>query len=297
MSLSQFIRDNTNGGHNIARLLIDVMEGRIDNARVSHRLTAARLLTIYGYGDVDDSTSANTPEVSDRKWARRVRLSIGADLTRLIKANTDDGQDVVMFLIDVMEGRVEGINVGHRLSAAKELLGPGVRKEPKQRPPQASGIENTQAVDSQQASGTHHPPRGCRLRGPPGRAESHPHMQLPPRTLIPSKDLHLPPFVLTLSKDLHLPPFILSPSKDLQLSPFILSPSKDLPPFILSLSKDSSIPPTQTGPQSEPTHQPAKPAPVHPVENPLWREPVQARSIPPTQPEANPDFDPNAHHY
>ena len=122
MSLSQFIRDNTNDGHNIARLLIDVMEGRIDNARVSHRLTAARLLTIYGYGDVDDPTGPNTPEVSDRKWARRVRLSIGADLTRLIKANTDDGQAVVMFLIDVMEGRVEGINVGHRLSAAKELL-------------------------------------------------------------------------------------------------------------------------------------------------------------------------------
>ena len=49
MSLSQYIRDNTNDGHNIARLLIDVMEGRIDNTR----LTAARLLTIYGYGDVD----------------------------------------------------------------------------------------------------------------------------------------------------------------------------------------------------------------------------------------------------
>ena len=29
MTLSQYIRDNTNDGHNIARVLIDVMEGRM----------------------------------------------------------------------------------------------------------------------------------------------------------------------------------------------------------------------------------------------------------------------------
>ena len=122
MSLSQYIRDNTNDGTDIAGILIDVMNGRIDGASVSHRLTAARLLTIYGYGDVDDFTDASTSNVSDRKWARRVRVSIGTDLTRLIKANTDDGQAVVMFLIDIMEGRAEGANVEHRISAAKELL-------------------------------------------------------------------------------------------------------------------------------------------------------------------------------
>ena len=122
MSLSQYIRDNTNDGTDIAGVLIDVMNGRIHGASVSHRLTAARLLTIYGYGDVDNFTDANTSNVSDRKWAKRVRVSIGSELTRLIKANTDDGQAVVMFLIDIMEGRAEGANVEHRISAAKELL-------------------------------------------------------------------------------------------------------------------------------------------------------------------------------
>ena len=41
--------------------------------------------------------------------------------------NAHQGQDrrwacICMFLIDVMEGRAEGANVGHRVSAAKELL-------------------------------------------------------------------------------------------------------------------------------------------------------------------------------
>ena len=128
MSLSQFIRDNTNDGTDIAGVLIDVMNGRIDGAKVNHRLAAARLLTIYGYGNVDDFTNTNTPEVSDRKWAKRVRASIGPDLTTLIKLMTDDGQKMVMFLIDVMEGRAEGANVGHRVLAAKELLNRGFGK-------------------------------------------------------------------------------------------------------------------------------------------------------------------------
>ena len=63
MSLSQFIRDNTNDGRNIASVLIDVMEGRLDGCKISHRLTAARMLTIYGYEDADDFIADNTSDV------------------------------------------------------------------------------------------------------------------------------------------------------------------------------------------------------------------------------------------
>ncbi|MCE2459001.1 MAG: hypothetical protein J4G14_14500, partial [Dehalococcoidia bacterium] len=34
----------------------------------------------------------------------------------------NDGQEMCIFLIDVMWGKVEGIRIGHRVSAAKELL-------------------------------------------------------------------------------------------------------------------------------------------------------------------------------
>ena len=123
MSLSQFIRDNTNDGRNIASVLIDVMEGRLDGCKISHRLTAARMLTIYGYEDADDFIADNPASSSDVQGRRSgIWVQIDPILTTLIKIRTDDGRAIALFFIDVMEGRVEGIHVGHRVAAAKELL-------------------------------------------------------------------------------------------------------------------------------------------------------------------------------
>ena len=123
MSLSQFIRDNTKDGRNIATLLIDVMEGRLDGCKINHRLTAARLLIIYGYEDADNFIAGNTPDSSDEEGRRSgTWVQIDPILTTLIKIRTDDGRAIALFFIDVMEGRVEGIHVGHRVAAAKELL-------------------------------------------------------------------------------------------------------------------------------------------------------------------------------
>ena len=122
MSISQFIRDNTSDGRNIARVLIDVMEGRLNGTRISHRLSAARLLTIYGHDDAPDFIDDNTPDKAETGSGRKIWLEIDSGLKTLIRARTDDGRVICMFLIDVMEGRIKGIHVGHRLSAAKELL-------------------------------------------------------------------------------------------------------------------------------------------------------------------------------
>ena len=43
-------------------------------------------------------------------------------IPQFIRDNTNDGRAMCLFLIDVMEGRAEGANVGHRVSAARELL-------------------------------------------------------------------------------------------------------------------------------------------------------------------------------
>ena len=43
-------------------------------------------------------------------------------LSQFIRNNTNDGRNIASLLIDVMEGRVEKINVGRRVAAAKELL-------------------------------------------------------------------------------------------------------------------------------------------------------------------------------
>ena len=124
MPLSQFIRDNTNDGTDIASVLIDVMNGHIDGSKVGHRLSAAKLLIIYGNGneDADDFIADNTPDVSDQEWGERVRVSIDPVIASHIKLRSDGGRDICLFLIDVVMGRVEGINVGHRVAAAKHLL-------------------------------------------------------------------------------------------------------------------------------------------------------------------------------
>ena len=122
MTLSHYIRENTNDGHNIARVLIDVMEGRLDGAKISHRLTAARLLTIYGHKDADDFIADNTSEASDEKWGQRVRVEIDPAISSYIKQRSDGGREICLFLIEVVQGKVEGIHVGHRVWAAKELL-------------------------------------------------------------------------------------------------------------------------------------------------------------------------------
>ena len=122
MSLSQFIRDRTNDGTDIATVLIDVLNGRFDGTKISHRLTAARLLTIYGHEDADDFIADNTHDVPDEKWGKRVLVEIDPRLSSLIKQKSNGGRDICLFLIDVVKGEVEGIKVGHRVWAAKELL-------------------------------------------------------------------------------------------------------------------------------------------------------------------------------
>ena len=122
MSIATFIRDNTDDGRNIVRFLIDVMDGNIDGCTLSHRLAAARLLTIYAQVDTPDSIADSTPESSERTSGRKVLVEMDPGLRTLIKAMTDDGQVLCMFLIDVMEGKYEGAHLRHRVTAARELL-------------------------------------------------------------------------------------------------------------------------------------------------------------------------------
>ncbi len=119
MTLSEYILENTDDGIDIAAVLIDVMNGFIRGVRPSHRLTAARLLTIYGFQDARDFIDDNVPQSSGegREW-----VISDPELSRLIRARTNDGQEMCLFLIDVMWGKVEGLRIGHRVTAARELL-------------------------------------------------------------------------------------------------------------------------------------------------------------------------------
>ncbi|MCE2458329.1 MAG: hypothetical protein J4G14_11025, partial [Dehalococcoidia bacterium] len=97
MSIARIIKDNTDDGRNIVRFLIDVMDDSIDGATLSHRLAAARLLTVYGQADADDFIDDNTPEKDDTNNGRKIWLEIDEGLRTLINARTDNGRVICMF--------------------------------------------------------------------------------------------------------------------------------------------------------------------------------------------------------
>ena len=256
MTLSKYIRDNTNDGRNIARVLIDVMEGRIDDTKVSHRLSAARLLTIYGYGDVDDFPDDNSPDTSQTESGEKIWFEIDPGLRKLIKARTDDGRVVCMFLIDVMEGRVEGIHVGHRISAAKELLNRAFGKSLSRDLPKPPGSKT--------------PRRSTR-----GKRRSH---AMPPEAA--AFEARLAERVASALAPASARPRIESGAGSEPVEGHSIPPARaeatHQPPESVSPEpvEGHSIPSTLTATQSEPTQPEAEP----------------------TQPEANPDFDPNHHY-
>lgn len=139
MSIATFIRDKTDDGRNIVRFLIDVMDGDIQGCTLSHRLAAARLLTVYGHKDAPDFIDDNTPDRDETKNGRRIWGEIDEVLRALIKDRTDDGRVICLFLIDVMEGKCEGAHVGHRVSAARELLNRAFGKTPSRPLPKTKG--------------------------------------------------------------------------------------------------------------------------------------------------------------
>ena len=142
MSLSQYIRDNTDDGKIVASVLIDVLEGRLAGTKIDHRLTAARLLTIYGHEDADDFIAHNTLDVFDRDWSQRIQVEVDPAISSYIWQRSDGGREICQFLIDVVKGEIEGIHVGHRVWAARELLNRAYGKSPGRplpKPPGSTG--------------------------------------------------------------------------------------------------------------------------------------------------------------
>ena len=127
--LAQLVRDNTHDGKTIVRFLIDAMQGRIDGAKPSHRIDAARLLLKLGCDDarafIADFSRHTRPgggaygcgAIVDRHNRRYI-----SRLAKFVRCKTGGGRDLVNFLVDAMQGKPEDFKPSSRLAAAKELL-------------------------------------------------------------------------------------------------------------------------------------------------------------------------------
>ena len=162
----------------IVHFLIDAMRGRIDGAKTSHRIDAARLLLKLGSDDapafIADFSSHTRPGGGsayrsgaivgrhNRKYVTR--------LAKFVRTKTGDGKDLVNFLIDAMLGRPEDFKPAARLAAAKELLRlgwetvPTVGRNRKARRSEAAA--NGLLVDSRKAAPNGPKANGAKTNGP-----------------------------------------------------------------------------------------------------------------------------------
>ena len=156
----------------IVHFLIDAMRGRIDGAKTSHRIDAARLLLKLGSDDapafIADFGSHTRPgggsAYSSGAIVGRHNRKYVTRLAKFVRTKTGDGKDLVNFLIDAMLGRPEDFKPAARLAAAKELLRLGWETVPtvgrNRKARRSEAAPNGLLVDSRKAA-----PNGVKANG------------------------------------------------------------------------------------------------------------------------------------
>ena len=131
-TLAEIVREVTDNGRTIINFLHDVMLNRVEDAKMCHRIAAARELAKLGSNEAEEFLKAVTQSGNGRAPARASGKSPRNDeLADIIKLETSNGRDIVRFLVDVMHGNLVGFKPCHRLAAAKELLRRGFRQLPR----------------------------------------------------------------------------------------------------------------------------------------------------------------------
>ena len=153
-------------GARIVDFFLDLMEGRVEDAKLCHRIDAAKQLVKYGYKKAADFIAEHGDEPCDHCESRKrgprprkdatpaagppyaaphltpdfltlltedfftVLTAVDEDLMiKLVRGQTRYGDSIVEFLDDVMQGRVEGFKPHHRIAAARELISHIIRDE------------------------------------------------------------------------------------------------------------------------------------------------------------------------
>ena len=177
-SLAQLVRDNTDQGEMIVHFLIDAMRGRIDGAKTSHRIDAARLLLKLGSDDapafIAGFSSHTRPgggsAYSSGAIVGRHNRKYVTRLAKFVRTKTGDGKDLVNFLVDAMLGRPEDFKPAARLAAAKELLRLGWETVPtvgrNRKAKRSEAAANGLLVDSRKAAPDGPKANGARTNGP-----------------------------------------------------------------------------------------------------------------------------------
>ena len=129
--IAEIVREMTDDGRLIVEFLLDMVQGKMEGATYWHRLEATRQLEKLGLEiprTVIQSNSGSTNGPSPSRASGNSRQI--DELADIIKEETADGRYIVRFLVDVMQGKLEGFKPRHRLVASNELLKRGFDNVP-----------------------------------------------------------------------------------------------------------------------------------------------------------------------
>ena len=121
--IADIVREKTNDGAIIVDYLVDVVLGKFEDTTHWHRMEATRQLAKLGVELPQAVSKVTTPSANGRKPSRAPGKPRRNDvIAEIVRRKTSDGEDIVDFLVDVMQGKRDGFKPCHSFSAAVELI-------------------------------------------------------------------------------------------------------------------------------------------------------------------------------
>ena len=121
--IADIVREKTNDGAIIVDYLVDVVLGKFEDTTHWHRMEATRQLAKLGVELPQAVSKVTTPSANGRKPSRAPgKPSQNNEIAEIVRRKTSDGEDIVDFLVDVMQGKRDGFKPCHSFSAAVELI-------------------------------------------------------------------------------------------------------------------------------------------------------------------------------
>ena len=140
-SFADVVRDETDNGDRIINFLFSAMMGEIKGANHHHRNEAGKQLARLDPGVAhtlanhqthtpdraavpapSPSTGESLPRTGYGGWGEGESESLAGSLADIIGQETNDGRDLVHFLLDVMDGNRTEFTTDNRVDAARELI-------------------------------------------------------------------------------------------------------------------------------------------------------------------------------
>ena len=124
-SFRQKILEKTDGGDIIIGFLISAVKGEFDDFKPCHKLEAARLLEKFAGVKASafiDSPDLQPPTRRERRDSRRADRRVSSEIAQIAQEKTDNGDLIIDFLIQAMQGELKDFRACHRMSASRELL-------------------------------------------------------------------------------------------------------------------------------------------------------------------------------